>query len=139
MKPEHKAKVEKVKERDTEIIMQKNKKENEKKKVLLEKAQCDKLKNGNDFACRLVLPKKSEEKAKIVFPNGLHVEIDRNVFHTLEQQILGKRQKISTKTASQNKNASKRQKKIQKSDKKKDAPLANPGKLKTDLKKTPLL
>jgi len=146
-KPEHKAKVEKVKERDTEIIMQKNqeldnnreknKKENEKKKVLPEKAQCDKLKNGNDFACRLVLPKKREEKAKIVFPNGLHVEIDRSMFHTLEQQILGKRQKISTKTASQNRNASKRQKKIQRSDKKKQAPLANPGKLKTDLKKSP--
>jgi len=136
-KPEHKAKVEKVKERDTEIIMQKNKKENEKKKVLPETAQCDKLKNGNDFACRLVLPKKKGEKAKIVFPNGLHVEIDRRMFHTLEQQILGKRQKILTKTASQNQNASKRQKKIQKSDKKKQAPLANPGTLKTDVKKCP--
>merc|ERR1719481_1793875 len=146
-KPEHKAKVEKVKERDTETIMQKNqeldnnreknKKENEKKKVLPEKAQCDKLKNGNDFACRLVLPKKREEKAKIVFPNGLHVEIDRSMFNTLEQQIHRKRQKISTKTASQNQNASKRQKKIQKSDKKKQAPLANPGKLKTDVKNCP--
>merc|ERR1719481_799560 len=146
-KPEHKAKVEKVKERDTEIIMKKNqelddnqvknKKENEKKKVLPETAQCDKLKNGNDFACRLVLPKKREEKAKIVFPNGLHVEIDRNMFHTLEQQMHRKRQKISTKTASQNQNASKRQKKIQKSDKKKHAPLANSGKVKTDVKKCP--
>merc|ERR1719481_2135168 len=146
-KPEHKAKVEKVKERDTEIIMQKNqeldnnwvknKKENEKKKVLPEKAQYDKLKNENDFACRLVLPKKKGEKAKIVFPNGLHVEIDRSIFHTLEQQVLEKRQKTSTKTASQNQNASKRQKKIQKSDKKKQAPLANPGKLKTDVKKSP--
>jgi len=133
-KPEHKAKVEKFKE---EIIMQKNKRENEKKKVLPEKAQCDKVKNGNDFACRLVLPKKRAEKAKIVFPNGLHVEIDRNIFHTLEQQILGKRQKISTKTTSQNQNTSKRQKKIQKSDKKKHPSLANSGKLKTDVKKSP--
>jgi len=41
----------------------------------------------NNFDCRLVLPRGKEEKAKIVFKNGLYVEIDRKMFQTLEQNI----------------------------------------------------
>jgi len=66
----------------------KNKKENI--KVSPENPELENVKLGNNFNCKLLLPRKTEQKAKIVFPNGLYVEIDREVFDTLEQNILKK-------------------------------------------------
>merc|ERR1711976_159424 len=43
--------------------------------------------NGNDIDCKLVLPKRKEVKAKIVFNNGMFVEIDRKLFNCLEQKL----------------------------------------------------
>merc|ERR1711874_34586 len=68
----------------------KNKKEKENIKVSPENPELENVKLGNNFNCKLLLPRKTEQKAKIVFPNGLYVEIDREVFDTLEQNILKK-------------------------------------------------
>jgi len=40
--------------------------------------------------CKLILPKRKNEKARIVFANGIAVEIDRNIFNSLEQTIVKK-------------------------------------------------
>eukprot|EP00092_Neocalanus_flemingeri_P032924 GFUD01035806.1.p1 GENE.GFUD01035806.1~~GFUD01035806.1.p1 ORF type:complete len:202 (+),score=55.89 GFUD01035806.1:30-608(+) len=55
----------------------------------------------DDIDCRLILPRKKEDKARIVFASGLYVEIDREVFRNLEQKILGEKpeyQKIQSKS-----------------------------------------
>jgi len=44
----------------------------------------------NCLDCKLILPRKKTEKAKIIFTNGIVVEIDRKVFNSLEQNIIGK-------------------------------------------------
>jgi len=44
----------------------------------------------NCLDCKLILPRRKNEKAKIVFTNGVIVEIDRKVFNSLEQQIVDK-------------------------------------------------
>merc|ERR1711915_770853 len=48
--------------------------------------------NGNNIDCKLVLPKRKEVKAKIVFNNGMFVEIDRKLFNCLEQKL--RREKV---------------------------------------------
>jgi len=68
----------------------KNKKEKENIDFSPENPELENLKLGNNFNCKLLLPRKAEQKAKIVFPNGLYVEIDREVFDTLEQNVLKK-------------------------------------------------
>jgi len=40
--------------------------------------------------CKLILPKRKNEKARIVFTNGIAVEIDRNIFNSLEETIVKK-------------------------------------------------
>jgi len=40
--------------------------------------------------CKLILPKRKNEKARIVFTNGIAVEMDRNIFNSLEQTIVKK-------------------------------------------------
>eukprot|EP00092_Neocalanus_flemingeri_P070131 GFUD01086045.1.p1 GENE.GFUD01086045.1~~GFUD01086045.1.p1 ORF type:complete len:551 (+),score=150.83 GFUD01086045.1:160-1812(+) len=47
----------------------------------------------DDIDCRLILPGKKEDKARIVFASGLYVEIDREVFRNVEQKILGEKPK----------------------------------------------
>jgi len=44
----------------------------------------------NCLDCKLILPRRKNEKAKIVFTNGMVVEIDRKVFNSLEQTIVDK-------------------------------------------------
>merc|ERR1711915_43031 len=51
--------------------------------------------NGNDIDCKLVLPKRKEVKAKIVFNNGMFVEIDRKLFNCLEQKL--RKEKVEEK------------------------------------------
>merc|ERR1711915_155919 len=57
--------------------------------------------NGNDIDCKLVLPKRKEVKAKIVFNNGMFVEIDRKLFNCLEQKLrkekVEEKKKLTTK------------------------------------------
>jgi len=45
-------------------------------------------KDPNCLDCKLILPQRKNEKAKIVFTNGMVVEIDRKVFNSLEQKIV---------------------------------------------------
>merc|ERR1712179_516441 len=44
----------------------------------------------NCLDCKLILPRRKNEKAKIVFTWGMVVEIDRKVFNSLEQTIVDK-------------------------------------------------
>lgn len=53
---------------------------------------------GNNVACRLILPKRKQEKARIVFDHGMYVEIDREMFKTLEQNIVKEKKLESHKT-----------------------------------------
>eukprot|EP00092_Neocalanus_flemingeri_P025431 GFUD01027571.1.p1 GENE.GFUD01027571.1~~GFUD01027571.1.p1 ORF type:complete len:321 (-),score=82.76 GFUD01027571.1:49-1011(-) len=58
--------------------------------------------NQSAIDCRLILPGKKEDKARIVFASGLYVEIEREVFRNLEQKILGEKpeyQKIQSKSS----------------------------------------
>eukprot|EP00092_Neocalanus_flemingeri_P031227 GFUD01033919.1.p1 GENE.GFUD01033919.1~~GFUD01033919.1.p1 ORF type:complete len:233 (+),score=54.96 GFUD01033919.1:87-701(+) len=41
----------------------------------------------HDINCRLILPRKKENKARIVFTSGLYVEVDRDLFGNLESKI----------------------------------------------------
>eukprot|EP00092_Neocalanus_flemingeri_P031222 GFUD01033914.1.p1 GENE.GFUD01033914.1~~GFUD01033914.1.p1 ORF type:complete len:474 (+),score=137.70 GFUD01033914.1:145-1566(+) len=41
----------------------------------------------DDIDCKLILPGKKENKARIVFASGLYVEIEREVFRNVEQKI----------------------------------------------------
>eukprot|EP00092_Neocalanus_flemingeri_P031226 GFUD01033918.1.p1 GENE.GFUD01033918.1~~GFUD01033918.1.p1 ORF type:complete len:237 (+),score=68.55 GFUD01033918.1:87-713(+) len=41
----------------------------------------------DDIDCRLILPRKKEDKARIVFTTGLYVEVDRDAFRTVESKI----------------------------------------------------
>eukprot|EP00092_Neocalanus_flemingeri_P027729 GFUD01030100.1.p1 GENE.GFUD01030100.1~~GFUD01030100.1.p1 ORF type:complete len:402 (+),score=137.39 GFUD01030100.1:115-1206(+) len=59
----------------------------EKVKVTEEKFPRLITKEVHDITCRLILPVKKEGKARIVFTTGLYVEVDRDVFRTLESKI----------------------------------------------------
>merc|ERR1711862_232416 len=63
----------------------------------------------NCLDCKLILPRRKTEKAKIVFTNGMVVEIDRKVFNSLEQNIVGKNP--GSHTSSKKKVQTKRQRK----------------------------
>jgi len=122
---EHESKVKKVKECD---IGKQNSSEN---------MQLDELRKGNNYECRLLLPKKKEQSAKIVFPNGLHVDIERSLFINLEKQIFDKRHKIQEKLPLKEKKDSKRRKKAPKKLKKIQDSLPKPLGFQLDLPESP--
>merc|ERR1712106_1118733 len=45
----------------------------------------------DDINCRLILPRNKEENAKIVFNNGMAVEIAREVFNSLDHNLFDKK------------------------------------------------
>jgi len=73
----------------------------------------DELGKGNDFECKLLLPKRRGQNAKIVFPNGSHVEIKRSLFAGLEHQISEKKHRSKEKFPLKDKENSKRKGKAQ--------------------------
>merc|ERR1719317_195439 len=74
----------------------------------------------NCLDCKLILPRRKTEKAKIVFTNGMVVDIDRNVFNSLEQNILGKNPGSKTSSKKKVERA-----KVEKNDKKRKRESSN--------------
>jgi len=122
---EHESKVRKVKEGD--IVKQNS----------FQNLQLDELRKDNNFECRLLLPKKREQNAKIVFPNGLHVEIGRSLFTNLEQQIFEKRHNIQEELPIKEKKDSKRRGRAPKKDRKNQDNVPKPIGIQLDLSESP--
>jgi len=122
---EHESKVRKVQEGD---IGKQNSSQN---------LQLDELRKSNDYECRLLLPKKGEQNAKIVFPNGLHVEIERSLFINLEQQIFKKRHEIQENLPLKEKKNSKRREKVPKKDTNNQDSLPKPLGIQLDITESP--
>merc|ERR1712013_216602 len=76
----------------------------------------DELGKGNDFECKLLLPKRRGQNAKIVFPNGSHVEIERSLFTGIEHRISEKKHRSKEKFPLKDKEKSKRKGTAQKRD-----------------------
>merc|ERR1719347_1612107 len=74
----------------------------------------------NCLDCKLILPRRKTEKAKIVFTNGMVVDIDRKVFNSLEQNILGKNPGSQTSSKKKVERA-----KVEKNDKKRKRESSN--------------
>merc|ERR1719317_1649919 len=74
----------------------------------------------NCLDCKLILPRRKTEKAKIVFTNGMAVDIDRKVFNSLEQNILGKNPGSQTSSKKKVERA-----KVEKNDKKRKRESSN--------------
>merc|ERR1719317_866488 len=74
----------------------------------------------NCLDCKLILPRRKTEKAKIVFTNGMVVDIDRKVFNSLEQNILGRNSGCQTSSKKKVERA-----KVEKNDKKRKIESSN--------------
>jgi len=65
-----------------------------------------------DVSCKLVLPKQKGKKAKIIFENGMFVEIDRHHFTNFEQNLQNTGRTVQKpRTSRSKKNTTKRQRK----------------------------
>ena len=68
-------------------------------------SQIENIKETNDVDCKLILPRRKEEKARLVFTNGMLVEIDRDLFNNFEQNIVDKNTKCKTNSKKTDKSA----------------------------------
>merc|ERR1712013_873897 len=97
----------------------------------------DELGKGNDFECKLFLPKRRGQNAKIVFPNGSHVEVERSLFTGLEQQMGEKNHRIKEKFPLKDTEKSKRKGKAPKRDAKDQDSLSKQVGVQLDLTDSP--
>lgn len=68
-------------------------------------SQIENIKETNDVDCKLILPRRKEEKARLVFSNGMFVEIERDLFNNFEHNIVDKKTKCQTNSKKTDKSA----------------------------------